>query len=58
MNWEAIAAMVALIVAILGGNAWLMKLVIKSCIDEALLAISKEYATKEDLREHVDLLHK
>lgn len=56
-RWNAAGVSVAVAVAILSANAYLMKIVIKSCIDEAMLNISKEYVTKADLDKHVEIFH-
>jgi len=53
MNWEAVGVAVGVVIALLGGNAFLMKLVITSAINEALLAVSQQYVTKHDFEEHI-----
>lgn len=54
MNWELFFAGIGAAAILLGGNAWIMKLVIGSEISKALLAISKEYVSKEEFDRHVE----
>ena len=54
MNWELFFAGVGAAAVLLGGNAYLMRLVIGSEVGKALLAISKEYVTKEEFDRHID----
>jgi hypothetical protein len=51
-DWEAMGVGVSAAVAVLAANAYLMKLVIRNCINEALLVISEKYVTKEHLNSH------
>lgn len=53
MDWQAIGVGVAAGVALVGANAWAMKLVIDNAIKTALLEISREYVTKIDFDKHI-----
>ena len=52
INWIAIGVGVTAAASLLGANAWLMRVVIKSCLNEALLSISKEYVSKSECFSH------
>lgn len=52
MNWESIGVGVSVAVALLGANAWLMKLVISSEINKFHILVSKDFVSKEECSEH------
>ena len=53
MYWQDIGAGIGIAVALIGGNAWAMKLVIDNAVKSALLEISREYVTKVDFDKHI-----
>jgi len=53
MNWEAIGVGIAAVLAIVGFNAWCMRLVIDNSIAKNMLLIMEKYATKDDLNNHI-----
>lgn len=55
--WTAAGVIVPATVAILGAYWFLTKTAVKLGVSEALLVISKEYATKDALREHIEQGH-
>ena len=53
MNWEAIGVGIASVLAIVGFNAWCMRLVIDNSIAKNMILIMEKYATKEELEKHI-----
>lgn len=47
MDWQMVGVGVTSAAALLGANAWLMKLVIDSAITKSQLNIQREFVTKE-----------
>ena len=54
MDWEAVGVAVSMVVALIGGNAFLMKLVIGGEISKCLLLVAQQYVTKEDFEKHIE----
>jgi len=54
MNWEAIGVGIAAVLAIVGFNAWCMRLVIDNSIAKNMIIIMEKYATKEELNNHIN----
>ena len=54
MDWTAIGVGVTAGLALIGANAWAMKLVIDNAVKSALLQIAHEYVTKEDFNQHIE----
>ncbi len=54
MNWELFFAGVGAASALLIGNAYLMKITMRSILNEALLTIAKEYLTKVEFDKHIE----
>lgn len=54
MDWPAIGVGVTVAIALLGANAWLMKMVLKGELSATLLAIEREFVTKEEFNRHID----
>lgn len=54
MDWQAIGVGVTAGVAMIGANAWIMKMVIENAVKSALLDISHEYVTKLDFDRHLE----
>ena len=50
MNWEPIAIGVTVALSLLGANAWLMKLVIRSEINAFHVLMNKEFVTKAECK--------
>ncbi len=53
MNWEAIGVGIAAVLAIVGFNAWCMRLVIDNAIAKNMLIIMEKYITKDDFDRHI-----
>jgi len=53
MDWQAIGVGIGTGVALIGANAWVMKLVIDNAVKSALLLIAKDYVTKHDFNNHI-----
>ena len=54
MKWELIFGGIAAASALLGANAWLMKIVIESAVTKAMLSIEKDFVDKDTFNRHVD----
>ena len=54
MNWGLLFTGIGAASALLGANAWLMKIVIDSSVNKALLSIEREFVTKEEFNRHID----
>jgi len=54
IDWGTIGAAVGATATLLGANAWLMKIVISSAINEALLSISEKYVTHAEFDKHIE----
>lgn len=57
VNWELIGVGVVVFIAVIGANAWVMKLVIDNAVLKALKEIGRDYVLKEDFDRHVDQCH-
>ncbi len=58
MDWQAIGVGVTAGIALIAGNAWVMKLVIDNAVLKAVKVIAEEYVTKEDFNRHVEMCTK
>ena len=54
MNWEAIGVSVVVALALIGFNAWCMKLVIDNAIGKNMIVIMKTFVTKADCDKHTE----
>ena len=54
VKWDAVALAVTVVLAIVGFNAWCMKLIINDALSSNMAIITKEYVTKADFNRHVD----
>ena len=53
LNWHAIGIGITTCIAVVGANAWIMKLVIDNAILKFGKAISNEYVTKGEFKDHI-----
>lgn len=54
MDLPSIAAGCGICVALIGGNAWVMKLVIENAVLRAIKRISEDYVSKDDFDRHIE----
>jgi hypothetical protein len=54
MDWEAIGVGGACIVAVIGGNAFVMKLIIDNAVTKLHLLVAEKYVTKEEFEKHIE----
>ena len=54
MDFEAIGAGVAIAVALIGGNAFVMKLIIDNSIKTLHLLVAKDFVTKDEFEKHIE----
>ena len=54
MEWDMVGIGIAAAIALIGGNAWVMKLVIDNAVLKAFKEIGKDYVSKEDFERHIE----
>ena len=52
MNWQDIGAGAAIVVALITGNAFVMKIIIDNAVTKLHLLVSRDYVTKEECEKH------
>ena len=53
MDWEAMGVGAGCIIAIISGNAFVMKLIIDNAVTKLNLLVAEKYVTKEDFEKHI-----
>lgn len=57
MDWSGMAVAVTAVLSVIGGNAYVMKIIIDNAVLKAINTISKEYVTKDDFDRHIKQGH-
>ena len=52
--WHAIGIEITTCIAVIGGNAWVMKLVIDNAVLKLGKTMSEDYVTKQDFMRHIE----
>ena len=52
MDWQSIGAGAAIVVALITGNAFVMKLIIDNDVTKLELVVSRDYVTKSECEKH------